>query len=133
MAPSIEGDRVETLLDVHSVVRWLVLVAVVAAIVIALLRRSRGMTAGAGFPRVAVMVIDIQVLLGIALWLFDEGWNESFFFKVIHPLFMLLAAGVAHMAVVMGRRRPERADLTTVIGFGAALVLMVAAIPWDRI
>jgi hypothetical protein len=133
MAPSIEGDRVETLLDVHSVVRWLVLVAVIAAIVIALLRRFRGMTAGAGFPRVAVMVIDIQVLLGIALWLFDEGWNESFFFKVIHPLFMLLAAGVAHMAVVMGRRRPQRADLATVIGFGAALVLMVAAIPWDRI
>jgi hypothetical protein len=133
MAPSIEGDPVETLQDVHSLVRWLVLAAVIAAVVIALLRRGRGMTAGAGFPRVAVMVIDIQVALGLALWLFDEGWNQSFFFKVIHPLFMLLAAGVAHMAVVTGRRRPERADLATVIGFGASLILMVAAIPWDRL
>jgi len=124
---------VETLQDVHSWVRWLVLVAVVAAVVIALLRRSRVTTAGEGFPRVAVMVIDIQVLLGIALWVFNEGWNETFFFKVIHPIFMLAAAAVAHVGVVMGRRRPERADLATVAGFTAALVLIVAAIPWDRL
>jgi len=124
---------VETLQDVHSWVRWLVLVAVAAAIVLALLRRSGVTTAGAAFPRVAVMVIDVQVLLGIVLWVFDEGWNESFFFKVIHPIFMLAAAAVAHAGVVMARRRPERADLTTVVGFTAALVLIVAAIPWDRL
>jgi len=124
----------ETLITIHSWVRWLVLIAVVGAVAIGWVR-YRGDAAWDANPyRIAVMVVDVQVLLGILIWLFDSGWNDTVFFKVIHPVFMLAALAIAHLALVMANKRADvRAHLIAGGGMLASLVLIVIAIPWDRL
>jgi len=124
----------ETLITIHSWVRWLVLIAVVGAVAIGWVRYRGGAAWDANPYRIAVMVVDVQVLLGILIWLFDSGWDDTLFFKVIHPVFMLAALAVAHMALVMARKRADvRAHLVAGGGMLVSLVLIVMAIPWDRL
>jgi hypothetical protein len=124
----------DTLITIHSWVRWLVLVALIGAVAIGWVRYRSSAAWDANPYRIAVMVVDVQVLLGILIWLFDSGWNDTFFFKVIHPVFMLVALGVAHTALIMGRKRADaRAHLVVGGGLLASLVLIVLAIPWDRL
>jgi hypothetical protein len=81
-----------------------------------------------------VIVVDVQVLLGIIIWLFDSGWDQGFFFAVLHPLMMLAALGIAHMGLVRARKMNEpRSNLIVAWSFLGSLVLVIGAIPWDRL
>lgn len=124
----------ETLVTVHSWTRWLVLLALVAGIVFGLVRYLSKTEWDPRLFQLAVMVVDIQVAIGIVIWIFDDGWSETFFFKVLHPVFMLLALGIAHMGFAVAKKRNEVRSWLIVAGsFLASLVLIMGAIPWDRL
>lgn len=124
----------DTLVTVHSWVRWLVLAALLAGAIMGFYRyRARSDFEPSVF-QIAVMTVDIQVTIGIVIWIFDDGWSETFFFKVLHPAFMLLALAVAHIGLVLAKRRNDaRSNLLAGSSALVALVLIVMGIPWDRL
>lgn len=124
----------QQLVTIHSWTRWLVLVALVVGIVIGL-RRFRGKRDWSPhYYQLMVMVVDIQVAIGAVIWLFYDGWKRGFFFGVLHPVSMLLALGVAHVGFEMAKRRDDvRSWLIVTLAATASLVLIITAIPWDRL
>jgi hypothetical protein len=128
----------DTLVTVHSLVRWLVLVALIGGFVLAFgaSRRPGEAFANPVYSGV-VMVVDLQVTLGLILWLFNNGWDQNAFMAYFHPVAMLLALGVAHMAILRGRGIARNdhpaANRVVGIGFAIAFVLIISAVPWDRL
>ena len=124
----------QTLVTIHSWTRWLVLAALLGAIVLGYLRFRAKAEWSPHFHQVAVMVIDIQVAIGIVIWLFYDGAKRGFFYAVLHPVVMLLALGVAHATFGIAKKRDEpKSWLIAGLGSLASLALIVAAIPWDRL
>jgi hypothetical protein len=116
----------------HSLMRWLVLLAAIAAIVG--YARARGRSGfDAPTERLGSLyaaAIGIQLLFGIVLWLLQGRWNGgNIFLSFIHPIMMLLATGVASAGVARARRtQSATVGLVAVI---ASLVIVVVAIPSD--
>jgi hypothetical protein len=125
---------VETLVTVHSWVRWLVLAALVGGAVLGLIRYRNKAEWESSLFQLGVMTVDIQIAIGIVIWFERKGWNYSFFFKVLHPAFMLLALAIAHIGLALAKRRSDaRSYLLASGSFVLALVLIIGAIPWDRL
>ncbi|MDJ0664439.1 MAG: hypothetical protein QNJ75_07750 [Acidimicrobiia bacterium] len=124
----------QTLVTIHSWTRWLVLAALLGAIVLGSLRFRDEADWSPHFHQVAVMVIDVQVAIGAVIWLFYDGAKRGFFYAVLHPVAMLLALGVAHAGFGIAKRRNEpKSWLIATISYFVALLLIIAAIPWDRL
>ncbi len=124
----------DIIIDIHSWLRWLVLLALIGGAGIGFVRNSRGEPWQAGFFSLAVIVVDVQVLLGIIIWVFNSGWEAGFFFAVLHPLMMLGALAIAHIGLVRARRlNAPRSNLIIAWSFLGSLVLVVMAVPWDRL
>mgnify|MGYP001817435206 CR=1 FL=1 len=124
----------ETLVTVHSWLRWLVLLALLGGAVVGVYRYRARAEFEPSLFQLAVMTVDIQVAIGIVIWIVDDGWSETFFFKVLHPAFMLVALAVAHMGLVVAKRRnDERSYLLAGGSSLLALLLIVMGIPWDRL
>lgn len=124
----------QTLVTIHSWVRWVVLAALVGGVVVGLLRYRSKAEWQEGLFQLAVMTVDIQVAIGIVIWIDQSGWTYTFFFKVLHPVFMLAALAVAHLGLVLAKRRADaRSYLLAGGSFLLALVLIIGAIPWDRL
>lgn len=124
----------ETLVTVHSAFRWVVLVAIVGAAGLAFARRGAVWAEGADRPFVITSILfDIQLAIGIVLWIGTRAWDDNVFIAAIHPVGMLAAAGVLHAFI--GRARKEGSTgpyRTLLIGLVSTAVLVVAAIPWAR-
>lgn len=124
----------ETLVTIHSWVRWLVLLGLITGTVFGFMHYRATAVWRPYVLQVEVMVVDIQVAIGASIWIFFDGWRRGFFFSVLHPGMMLTALATLHIAsVVAGRRGDRRSWLIMSGGSLAALVLIVAAIPWDRL
>jgi hypothetical protein len=125
---------VDIIVDIHSWVRWLVLLALGGGAVLGFVRNSRGEPWNDGPFAFAVIVVDVQVLLGVIVWIFNSGWDAGFFFAVLHPLFMLIALGLAHLGLIRARKLDEpRSNLIMAWSLVASLALVIAAVPWDRL
>ncbi|MEW8979000.1 MAG: hypothetical protein AB2385_11375 [Symbiobacterium sp.] len=112
----------------HSLVRWLVLVAAIVALVgarVASGRDASGWGSKAGL--VYSVVLDVQVLLGLIMWLWKSAWRWHAFFAFIHPGTMILAMLVAHLGQRLQKRGKPAAGFWLYL---ASLVLVIAAIPW---
>ena len=119
----------ETLFNVHSLTRYLVLLAAVGAIVLSAAgwrrpglppRAERSL--GAAF----IGLLDLQVVLGVILL---TQW--PFYGQLMgHIVMMVLAAAAAHITSIMARRKPSEAAGSGVraIGFLVTLVLIVGGI-----
>lgn len=118
----------ETLVTVHSLLRWVVLVVLVAAAAVALLRwrQKAAFSAQQARPFAMAMVFyDIQVLLGLILWIGGETPRAD------HPYIMLLALAVGHIGLARARKSEgERAYFTVGLGLTLTLLLTLAGIPW---
>ena len=113
----------DIIIDIHSWLRWLVLLALIGGAGIGFVRNGRGEPWQEGFFSLAVIVIDVQVLLGIIIWVFNSGWDAGFFFAVLHPLLMLGALAIAHIGLVRARRRNDtRSNLIVAWAFTLSLV-----------
>jgi hypothetical protein len=128
------------LLEIHSILRWLVVILGLIAIVKFLIgwvaksefgKMDRGLSAGFSGS------IDLQVLLGLLYLLIDGFGGAGFpFFRVEHTLTMLVAAFVAHAPAVF-RKRPVNMYAVSFFAVVGALLLVytgVAGLPggWSR-
>ncbi len=118
--------------------RWLVLLALIGGLIVAFgaSRRPGEAFADPVFSGISI-VVDIQVAIGLILWIFNNGWDQNTFIAWIHPIAMLLALGVLHMAVARGRKtaKNDHAAGNRIVGVGmiVSLVLIIAAVPWERL
>lgn len=125
----------EILVNIHNIWRWLVLIAAVAAIVLALLAATGSRPWDATSDRLGLIftiTMDIQVLVGIIIWLLEQRWSGDAYLGYIHPILMLGAVALAHV----GRSRADKAQgspvkgRTAAIFFTASLVVVLLAIPF---
>lgn len=122
----------ETLVAVHSVLRWFVLAALLGGGTYALLRGPRGDFCDRPFTLMAI-VVDVQVATGIALYLLGGGVHQGPFIAVIHPLAMLVALAAVHASIARARSRGGQAAFRTVgASWLFALVVVALSIPWER-
>lgn len=118
------------MVTVHSLVRWLVLLAAAGGLV------GYGRALRSGVDALAerlgslyAAVIGVQLLIGVVLWLIEGRWDlGNVFFSVIHPLIMLVATGVASAGVARARR--TRSAVTGLVAVGVSLALVLVGIPW---
>ncbi len=126
----------ETLVTVHSLYRWFVLAVVVVTAVTGW-RRYRSETAweeGSDRPyAIAAILFDLQVALGVILYLGKQAWTHNLFIAVIHPVAALVAVGLFHAGVGIARKQADVKSHRTVALFALlSLVVLVQAIPWAR-
>ena len=122
---------------VHSWVRWAVILAGIAAVLSSGPRSAaRGARAGLWFT----ILLDVQFLIGLALYLFiSPNTTAAFrdmgaamhvaatrFFLVEHPFAMIVAIVLAHI----GRVRAERRGRSPRMLYAASLVILLVAQPW---
>jgi len=136
-------------LALHSLLRWAVIAAGLMAVGRAVggMRRRRDWTAAdTSAGRWFVVALDVQLLLGLALYLAlspmtriafaDMGAamaNSALrFWAVEHLLGMLVAVALAHVGRVRLRRTAEgsRRHRIAAIFFGLALLAILITIPW---
>lgn len=77
------------LLETHSGLRWLVLAALIAMVVIGLARWNKDSSHHPVLVSVSSIMLDVQVLLGVIILIVNQTWDDLF-----HPVVMLIAASV---------------------------------------
>ena len=128
----------DILVTFHSFWRYAVLIAAVLALVVALggwlgpqAQRALLQPVVRRAGSMYIIVLDIQVLVGIILWI-GKGWYAApGFFRAEHPATMLLAMIAAHVGLVMAKRQrqPMGAARAIAIGVVVSLVLVLIGIP----
>jgi len=129
-----------TILTVHSWLRWIALIAGVAATLGAL--RGKGDRPGLVF----MITLDIQMLLGLVMYFAVSpvmaGIRADFgaamkdpaarFWAVEHISMMLGAVVLVHVGRVLARKSatPESRNMKLFICFGIATVMMLLGMPW---
>lgn len=137
------------LLSLHSILRWFVLAAGVAAVIFAFAGwfgrkewTKRDNAIGAAFTG----LFDLQVLIGLVLYgLVSPITQAAFsnfggamkdrvlrFWAVEHVFMMVIAVALVHVGRVLGKKAPDSVSRhkKTAIFFLIALLLTLAAIPW---
>ena len=136
----------------HSAWRWVVLIAGFAAVVNPIMRLSRQQAwapLGPRLGRLFGIAIDIQVLMGAALYLLLSPLttivlnsigtklppgSHLHFIVVEHPSIMIAAFILVHVSsMVVRRARSDAAhQRRAIIFYGVTLLLVLAGIPWWR-
>lgn len=121
----------DILVEAHSGLRWLVLLALIATAVVGFMRASSADSPDDRWLMWVSILFDVQVTIGIILYFANQGWEGEGVIPVIHPLAMLAAVAVLHIGLARGRREGGGAGWRTIgIMTAVALVLVLAAIPW---
>lgn len=141
-------DFYSVTLGLHNFSRWLVLVAAVVALLLAV-QGLRGRPHDA-LDRMAGMAfvhsLSLQLVLGVILLfsspLMQSIWanfgaamqaSETRFFAAEHWVGMLLALALGHIGSARIRKAPAALKhRQTLIFFGLSLLLVLLAIPWWR-
>jgi len=139
------------LLHTHNMFRWLVLIALVVAVAFAF----AGWFGKRGWKKpdnitglLLVIFMDIQFFVGIVLYAFvspitkaafaDFGAAmknaELRFYAVEHIAMMLIALVLVHIGRSKSKKAPApvKQHRAAAIFYSMALILILAAIPWDR-
>ena len=135
-------------LMVHSVIRWLVLLALVARVGRAMQGSVSTVAWGSadrGLSGIALGLTHLQVVLGLGLFALSPkvssalgdmgaamGQSMLRFWAVEHPTSMILGAVAVQLGYSLSKRAStdsgrHRAALT---GYGVGLLLILAGIPW---
>jgi hypothetical protein len=150
--PDLHLGLYRAVLIAHGAWRWVVLIAGFATVVSAMMRLSRQdpwAPTGPRLSRFFGIAVDIQVLMGAALYLMlsplttlalsaagmklPHG-SQAYFFVVIHPAIMLVAFIAVHVSAVLVRRARSDAahQQRAIIFYGITLLIVLAGIPWQR-
>lgn len=134
-------------LVLHNLLRWAVLLFGLWTLFSAIsgVIAKRNYTSGDSRSNFLFMLsCDIQLLVGLILY-FTNGWAErlkdlgnnmkdanSRFFTMEHSLMMLVAIILVHVGRVSVKKAitPAAKHKRTLIFFGLAILLILAAIPW---
>ena len=119
----------------HSGWQYLTSLALVVAVVVFLVNWARGRTWGRLEQRVgtyAIIVVDIQLLLGLILWGVGAGMGivgANAARTIEHPITMLLAIALLHIGWIWTKRADEAARLRNgALTFVVAGLLVVAGL-----
>lgn len=139
------------LLHAHNMFRWLVLIALILAIVFAFsgwIKKGKWNKRDNLTGLILVIFMDLQFLIGIILYAFVSPLTKAAFsdfgaamknadlrfYAVEHILMMLVALILVHI----GRSKSKK-EITdwkkhkqSTILYGISLLLILAAIPWER-
>jgi uncharacterized membrane protein len=139
------------LLHAHNLFRWLVLLALVLALVFAFIGWA-GKKEWSKKDKITGLVLtifmDIQFLIGFILYAFVSPYTQTAFadfgaamknallrfYAVEHILLMVVALVFVHI----GKSKTKKGTLSwkkhrvAAIWFGLALILVLAGIPWNR-
>ena len=138
----------QTLIFLHSLVRWLVLVSLLSAII----RAYRGYTSGQVFTKMddsirhwTATIAHIQLIIGFTLYFtspisktFFAHFNEAVahtnlaFFGIAHILFMLISIVILTIGSALAKRQSTDKEKfrTMLVWFSVGLGLIFLAIPW---
>ncbi|MBO9362365.1 MAG: hypothetical protein J7452_09205 [Thermoflexus sp.] len=121
----------DVLLILHNVWRWVVLIVALLALY-GLIRTRPAInlpTALAHAVRWYPVVLDIQVALGVLLWL-AQRWGAVPLtpIQVIHPVWGLLAVGAAHGAAAFRRRENPTRARGMLVAYGLSLLLVLISL-----
>jgi len=139
------------LLHAHNGFRWLVLIMLLLSIILYILgwvnKRSWSKAENLS-GLILIIVMDIQFLLGLGLYTFvspitqmafsDFGAamknSEIRFYAVEHSLLMIAALILAHIGRAKSKKdiAPWKKHRAAAIFFTISLILILAAIPWNR-
>lgn len=130
-------------LVIHNWIRWVALVAAIGATFAAFRRQA---AAADRWGLIAMMTLDIQMLLGLMLYLVVSPNMQAIlanfggamkdptarFWAVEHITLMFGALIAAHVGRVLARKasRPEARRMVVMIAFGLASLLMIVGMPW---
>ena len=128
------------LLEIHSILRWIIVSVAIIAIVkflIGWVRKSefdkidRGLSAGFSG------LVDLQVTLGLLYFLITGFGGTGFpMFRIEHTVTMLIAAAVAHAPAMFKKRSWNKYAVSFFSVIGALLIIYVgvARLPggWSR-
>lgn len=120
----------EVVRNVHAELQYAVLAALVGGVVLALWWSSRDRAFQRGPFAVAMVVVDVQVLLGVVLWAGDGGWRLGALQGFLHPLLALAALGAGHAALGRARKAGDgpAAHRLVAVGFVVATALVLLAV-----
>ena len=139
------------LLHTHSMFRWMVLILLVVTIIFGLAGwfGKKEWTKKDNLAGLLLTIfVDIQFLVGIILYAFVSPLTRTAFanfgvamkdttlrfYAVEHILMMIIAVVLVHV----GRAKSKKAIVSwkkhrsSAIFYGIALIVILAAIPWDR-
>lgn len=139
------------LLPLHSIVRWLVVlaaIAVVGRVFYAWLTKKDWTALDDRLGMIFLMVMDIQVLVGLILYFFASpvtlGALSNFgaamknadvrFYAVEHIFVMLVALVIAHVGRAISRKAvtaPAKHRAAALL-FGLSILAVLFSIPWSR-
>lgn len=129
-----------TLLFAHSILRWAVLLAAGWATLAAVQGGGarRSWTRRARVPGVVLAAVaDLQLLLGLALWLGASPYAitrgvGSHYWSLAHPLAGIAVVVLVHVGSVLVRRGLDDGTRwrTAARFYGAALAVALLAVPW---
>lgn len=132
------------LVHIHSSLRWLVLLFIIAAIVNAglkLTRKSSSNCNDCAFNRLALIFMHLQLVLGLVLYfispkvVFDAtSMKDSLlrFFLVEHIGLMIIAVILITIGYVKSDRAVDelKKQKQVLVYFSIALLLILVSIPW---
>jgi len=118
------------MVELHSGLRWLVLLAAIVALAgygRATARKTfDDLTARLG--TVYTALLGLQFLVGLLLWIMQSRWDgDNVFLSFIHPPLMLLAVAIANAGTARARR--NRSATVGLIAVLVSLLIIVLAIP----
>jgi uncharacterized membrane protein len=139
------------LLHTHNMFRWLVLIALVLALIFAFIGWA-GKKEWTKRDKITGLVLtifmDIQFLVGLILYAFVSPFTKAAFadfgaamknaelrfYAVEHILIMVIALVFVHIGKSKSKKLQEhwKKHRAAAIWFGLALVLVLVGIPWDR-
>ncbi|HSV85073.1 MAG TPA: hypothetical protein VLH85_00765 [Levilinea sp.] len=137
------------LLPLHNILRWLILITALCAILRALagwLGKKEWTTTDDKAGMWFVLLMDIQLLVGLVLYIFLSPMTLSAFqnfagamqntdmrfFAVEHILMMVIGTALAHAGRMLSRKASGSLSKQrrAAIWFGLALLVVLVAIPW---
>lgn len=124
----------DALVSVHSVLRWVVLAALLGAGTYGLVQAQRPVPFDRRVFAASAVVVDVQVAIGVALYFLEDGFEQGVFIAAIHPVLMIGGLAVAHAS--LGRARtlaePRSGYRAAALGALFALIVITLGIPWAR-
>lgn len=141
----------ELVVTLHNIVRWFVLILGIIAFIKALIGwigKGTWETSERKIATYYTIAIDIQLLLGLALFLFFSpnttrvfqdfngilGNETARFFVLEHTIMMILAIVFVHLGNALTKKDiPDSSKFKrATILFGLALLAIILGMPWDR-
>jgi hypothetical protein len=143
----------DILLALHNLLRWAVVILGIAVLARALwgwFGKKAWVKTDRRLGIAFTSSYDVQLLLGILLYFLTSSYglraflnlpfgevmgNESYrLFAIEHPLIMILAVVFAHLGSMLPKKAKDdpAKHKQAAIFFGLAILLTLAAMPWER-